>query len=98
MAGNVVAFKVDDAGSGGGDSRNVLVRGRAEEVTDPSQRAELDPLVPKSWVMQSGTDHLVGIPAAIITGSFRPPSNRALSRRGGSTARTSPTSPGSYVD
>ncbi len=45
---------VDEVGSSGCDSWCVLVRGLAEEVTDASQRAELDPLVPKPWPFSAG--------------------------------------------
>jgi nitroimidazol reductase NimA-like FMN-containing flavoprotein (pyridoxamine 5'-phosphate oxidase superfamily) len=68
VAGAVVAFEADSIGSAWAESWSVLVRGKAEEVTDPAEQVELERLVPSSWAFDGGAHHLVRIPAAIITG------------------------------
>jgi nitroimidazol reductase NimA-like FMN-containing flavoprotein (pyridoxamine 5'-phosphate oxidase superfamily) len=81
LTGAVVAFEADQLGSTTTESWSVLVRGIAEEVTDPAQRAELDPLVPDAWAFEGGADYLVRIPAIIISGRrIRPSSNTAYPR------------------
>jgi len=76
--GAVVAFEADQLGSVTTESWSVLVRGIAEEVTDPAQRAQLERLVPDSWPFEGGADYLVRIPAIIITGRrIRPSPNKA---------------------
>jgi nitroimidazol reductase NimA-like FMN-containing flavoprotein (pyridoxamine 5'-phosphate oxidase superfamily) len=67
-AGAVVAFEADQLGSATTESWSVLVRGIAEEVTHPTQRAELGRLVPDSWSFDGGADYLVRIPATVISG------------------------------
>jgi nitroimidazol reductase NimA-like FMN-containing flavoprotein (pyridoxamine 5'-phosphate oxidase superfamily) len=68
VTGTVVAFEADQLGSATTESWSVLVRGVALEVTDPTQRAELDKLPHDSWAFDGGADHLVRIPAVMITG------------------------------
>jgi nitroimidazol reductase NimA-like FMN-containing flavoprotein (pyridoxamine 5'-phosphate oxidase superfamily) len=68
LTGAVVAFEADQLGSATTENWSVLVRGIAEEVTDPGQRAELEPLVPDSWAFEGGADYLVRVPAIIVSG------------------------------
>ncbi|MBO0691633.1 MAG: pyridoxamine 5'-phosphate oxidase family protein [Acidimicrobiaceae bacterium] len=76
--GAVVAFEADQLGPATTENWSVLVRGIAEEVTDPTQRAELERLVPDSWAFEGGADYLVRIPAIIISGRrIRPSLNGA---------------------
>lgn len=67
VAGTVVAFEADQAPSGADGAWSVLVRGVAEEVTDPDQRRALEPLAP-SWAFDGEADHVVRIPIALISG------------------------------
>jgi hypothetical protein len=68
VAGAVVAFEADHIGSSVEESWSVLVCGRAEEITGGDGRAELEKIVPDSWALDGGADHLVRIPATVITG------------------------------
>jgi nitroimidazol reductase NimA-like FMN-containing flavoprotein (pyridoxamine 5'-phosphate oxidase superfamily) len=72
--GAVVAFEADQLGSATTDGWSVLVRGIAEEVTHPIQRAELERLIPDSWEFDGNADYLVRIPATIISGRRTRPS------------------------
>lgn len=70
----VVAFEADQLGSATAESWSVLARGIAEEVTDPTQRAELERLVPTSWAFEGGANYLVRIPPILISGRRTRPS------------------------
>lgn len=67
VAGTVVAFEADASGAGADGAWSVLVRGVAEEVTDPDQRRELEQLV-DSWAFDGAADHFVRIPITLISG------------------------------
>ncbi|MBO0730551.1 MAG: pyridoxamine 5'-phosphate oxidase family protein [Acidimicrobiaceae bacterium] len=78
LTGSVVAFEADQLGSATTESWSVLVRGIAEEVTHPTQRAALERLVADSWAFDGDADHLVRVPATIISGQrIRPTPNKA---------------------
>lgn len=68
IAGAVVTFEVDELGGPAGESWSVLVVGRAEEVTHPAIRDELEPLLPRSWALDDGDHHLVRISISRISG------------------------------
>jgi nitroimidazol reductase NimA-like FMN-containing flavoprotein (pyridoxamine 5'-phosphate oxidase superfamily) len=68
VAGAVVAFEVDSIGSASTESWSILVRGVAQEVTDPVERSELERIAPSSWAFDGGAEHLVRIPVDMITG------------------------------
>jgi nitroimidazol reductase NimA-like FMN-containing flavoprotein (pyridoxamine 5'-phosphate oxidase superfamily) len=64
----VVAFEADDYDTASGEGWSVLVRGVADEITDPGRKSEADRLVPRSWAFGEGADHLIRIPISVITG------------------------------
>jgi nitroimidazol reductase NimA-like FMN-containing flavoprotein (pyridoxamine 5'-phosphate oxidase superfamily) len=68
IARAVVAFEADHYEGSSAEAWSVLVRGLAEEVTDPERRSEADGLVPRSWAFGEGADHLVRIPITAISG------------------------------
>jgi uncharacterized protein len=75
VSGAVVAFEADKLGPASSGSWSVLVRGVAEEVTDPATRAEVTRLLPTSWAFDGEADHLVHVPVTLISGR-RIPSKR----------------------
>ncbi|MBO0713204.1 MAG: pyridoxamine 5'-phosphate oxidase family protein [Acidimicrobiales bacterium] len=68
MAQVVVAFEADHYDASSHEAWSVLVRGVAEEITDPERRTEADGLVPRSWAFGEGADHLVRVPITVLSG------------------------------
>lgn len=64
----VVAFEADGYDVATGEAWSVLVRGVAEEITDPGRKSEADRLMPRSWAFGDSADHLVRIPITVVTG------------------------------
>jgi nitroimidazol reductase NimA-like FMN-containing flavoprotein (pyridoxamine 5'-phosphate oxidase superfamily) len=65
----VVAFEADDYDTASGEGWSVLVRGVADEITDPGRKSEANRLVPRSWAFGGGeADHLIRVPVTVITG------------------------------
>jgi nitroimidazol reductase NimA-like FMN-containing flavoprotein (pyridoxamine 5'-phosphate oxidase superfamily) len=77
VARTVVAFEVDELGGPAGESWSVLVVGRAEEITHPAIRDELEPLLPQSWALDEGAHHLVRISISQINGRLVRPDQPA---------------------
>lgn len=68
VAGAVVAFEADHVGTDSEPSWSVLVRGKAEPITDPGERHRVDALVPATWAYERDANHLVRIPITLISG------------------------------
>lgn len=68
IAGVVVALEADHYDGPTGEAWSVLVRGVAEEITDPQQKIEANAVVPRSWAFGDGADHLVRIPITVVSG------------------------------
>jgi uncharacterized protein len=67
----VVAFEADRYDVATGEAWSVLVRGVAEEISDPGRKSAADRLLPRSWAFGEGAEHLVRVPITVITGRRR---------------------------
>jgi nitroimidazol reductase NimA-like FMN-containing flavoprotein (pyridoxamine 5'-phosphate oxidase superfamily) len=68
-AGAVVAFEADSYGSDGAPAGwSVLVRGVAQEVTDPDELAAARALPLESWAWDGIADRFVKIEPTLVTG------------------------------
>jgi nitroimidazol reductase NimA-like FMN-containing flavoprotein (pyridoxamine 5'-phosphate oxidase superfamily) len=68
VAHAVVAFEADGYDPEMGEGWSVLIRGIAEEVTDPTEVSQLDELRLESWALDGAADHWVRVPATVISG------------------------------
>jgi len=64
----VVAFEADGFDGAGAYGWSVLVRGIAEEITEPKQLSLANQLGLESWAIRGRADHFIAIPTTIISG------------------------------
>jgi uncharacterized protein len=68
LAGSVVAFEADAYEADGASGWSVLVQGRAEEVTEAAELAELKRAGLRSWALGERADRFVCIDASLVSG------------------------------
>jgi len=75
-AGTVVAFEVDYYDRDGRSGWSVLVQGRAGEIADPVEVAEVRQLPLHAWALDGAADHYVRIHPTMISGRRFQPAGR----------------------
>jgi uncharacterized protein len=67
-AGAIVAFEVDSYEPDGTSGWSVMVQGRAEEVSDPTELSRLRATPLRSWALDETADRFVRIEASLVSG------------------------------